>query len=153
MANDQDLGDDFSYMLRMADTDIDGLKPLRTALTAVRGVGDRTAANICTITGFDPGMKAGHLDPGQQDTLREAIENYAQNVPLWMLNRQRDLETGDELHLSGQDLKLTHEDDVSRLRSIKCYRGVRHAGGHKVRGQRGRSNGRFGLTLGVQRKK
>ena len=150
MANDQELGEDFSYMLRMADTDIDGLKPLGTALTAVRGVGDRTAANI---TGFEPGMKAGHLDVPQQETLREAIESYAQNVPLWMLNRQRDLESGDELHLSGQELKLTHEDDISRLRSIKCYRGVRHAGGHKVRGQRGRSNGRFGLTLGVQRKK
>ena len=107
MANEQELGDDFSYMLRMADTDIDGLRPLRTALTAVRGVGDRTAANICRITGFDPSMKAGHLDAAQQDTLREAIENYAQNVPLWMLNRQRDLESGDELHLSGQDLKLT----------------------------------------------
>ena len=34
MANEQELGDDFSYMLRMADTDIDGLRPLRTALTA-----------------------------------------------------------------------------------------------------------------------
>ena len=153
MANDKELGDDFSYMLRMADTDIDGLKTLRTALTAVRGVGDRTAANICKITGFDTGMKAGHLDATQQEPLRLAIENYAQNVPLWMLNRQRDLESGDELHLSGQDLKLTHEDDISRLREIKCYRGIRHAGGHKVRGQRGRSNGRFGLTLGVQRKK
>ena len=149
MANDKELGDDFSYMLRMADTDIDGLKTLRTALTAVRGVGDRTAANICKITGFDPGMKAGHLDATQQETLRLAIENYAQNVPLWMLNRQRDLESGDELHLSGQDLKLTHEDDISRLREIKCYRGIRHAGGHKVRGQRGRSNGRFGLTLSL----
>ena len=143
MANDQELGADFSYMLRMADTDIDGLKPLRTALTAVRGVGDRTAANICRITGFDPGMKAGHLDSAQQETLRETIESYA----------ERDLESGDELHLSGQDLKLTHQDDISRLRRIKSYRGIRHAGGHKVRGQRGRSNGRFGLTLGVQRKK
>ena len=98
-------------------------------------------------------MNAGHHDTAQQEALREAIENYAQNVPLWMLNRQRDLESGDELHLSGQDLKLTHEDDISRLRSIKCYRGVRHAGGNKVRGQRGRSNGRGGLTLGVSRKK
>ena len=103
MANENELGDDFSYMLRMADTDIDGLKPLGTALTAVRGVGDRTAANICTITGFDPSMKAGHLDPSQQETLKDAIESYAQNVPLWMLNRQRDLESGDELRLSAQD--------------------------------------------------
>jgi small subunit ribosomal protein S13 len=153
MANEQELGDDFSYMLRMADTDIDGLKPLRTALTAVKGIGNRTAVNICNITGFDPSLKAGFLNAGQQEELRQAIDDYAQNVPLWMLNRQRDLESGDELHLAGQDLKLMHEDDISRLRSIKCYRGIRHAGGQKVRGQRGRSNGRFGLTLGVQRKK
>ena len=153
MANQQELGDDFSYMLRMADTDIDGLKPLRTALTAVRGVGDRTAANICTITGFDPSMKAGYLDVEQQETLRSAIEYYILYVPLWLVIGHCDVESGDELHLSGQDLKLTHEDDISRLRSIKCYRGIRHAGGHKVRGQRGRSNGRFGLTLGVQKKK
>jgi len=153
MANEQELGDDFSYMLRMADTDIDGLKPLRTALTAVKGIGNRTAVNICNITGFDPSLKAGFLNQGQQDELRQAIDDYAQNVPLWMLNRQRELESVDELHLAGQDLKLMHEDDISRLRSIKCYRGIRHAGGHKVRGQRGRSNGRFGLTLGVQRKK
>ena len=153
MANEQELGDDFSYMLRMADTDIDGLKPLRTALTAVKGIGNRTAVNICNITGFDPSLKAGFLNAGQQEELRQAIDDYAQNVPLWMLNRQRDLESGDELHLAGQDLKLMHEDDISRLRSIKCYRGIRHAGGQKVRGQRRRSNGRFGLNLGVQRKK
>ena len=99
MAKDEELGEDFSYMLRMADTDIDGLKPLNTALTAVRGIGARTATQICAITQFDPLMKAGHLDQTQQDTLRQAIEEYAQNVPLWMLNRQRDVETGDELHL------------------------------------------------------
>ena len=82
-----------------------------------------------------------------------AIEGYNESVPLWMLNRQRDLETGDELHLTGQQVSLTLKDDVTRLRSIKCYRGVRHASGNKVRGQRGRSNGRGGLTLGVSRKK
>jgi small subunit ribosomal protein S13 len=82
-----------------------------------------------------------------------AIEGYAETVPLWMLNRQRDLETGDELHLTGQQVSLTLEDDINRLRTMKCYRGVRHASGNKVRGQRGRSNGRGGLTLGVSRKK
>ena len=49
----EDLGEDFSYILRMADTDIDGLKPLATALTAVKGVGARTANQICKNTGFD----------------------------------------------------------------------------------------------------
>ena len=44
---DEDLGEDFSYILRMADTDMDGLKPLATALTSVKGVGHRTATQIC----------------------------------------------------------------------------------------------------------
>ena len=70
-----------------------------------------------------------------------------------MLTRQRDLQTGDELHLTGQQVTLTLKDDIDRLRTMKCYRGVRHASGNKVRGQRGRSNGRGGLTLGVQRSK
>ena len=48
---DEDLGDDFSYILRMADTDMDGLKPLATALTSVKGVGARTAIQICKNTG------------------------------------------------------------------------------------------------------
>ena len=150
---EEELGDDFSYILRMADTDMDGQKTLATALTAVRGVGPRTATQICKYTGFDPASLAGHLSAEEQETLRGAIEGYAETVPLWMLNRQRDLETGDELHLTGQQVSLTLEDDINRLRTMKCYRGVRHASGNKVRGQRGRSNGRGGLTLGVSRKK
>ena len=35
----EDLGEDFSYILRMADTDIDGSKTAATALTAVKGIG------------------------------------------------------------------------------------------------------------------
>ena len=150
---EEELGDEFSYILRMADTDMDGQKTLATALTAVRGVGPRTAIQICKNTGFDPASLAGHLSAEEQETLRGAIEGYAETVPLWMLNRQRDLETGDELHLTGQQVSLTLEDDINRLRTMKCYRGVRHASGNKVRGQRGRSNGRGGLTLGVSRKK
>ena len=150
---EEDLGEDFSYILRMADTDMDGQKTLATALTAVRGVGPRTAIQICKNTGFDPASLAGHLSADEQESLRVAIEGYAETVPLWMLNRQRDIETGDELHLTGQQVTLTLEDDINRLRTMKCYRGVRHASGNKVRGQRGRSNGRGGLTLGVSRKK
>lgn len=149
----EDLGDDFSYILRMADTDMDGLKTLATALTSVKGVGQRTAIQICKNTGFDPFRLAGFLNLEQQEELRVAIESYAETVPVWMLNRQRDLETGNEIHLTGQQVRFTLQDDINRLRTMKCYRGVRHASGNKVRGQRGRSNGRGGLTLGVSRKK
>ena len=150
---DEDLGDDFSYILRMADTDMDGLKPLATALTSVKGVGARTAIQICKNTGFDPYNLAGFLTTEQQEELRLAIESYAENVPEWMLNRQRDLESGFDVHITGQQVRFSLQDDINRLRTMKCYRGIRHASGNKVRGQRGRSNGRGGLTLGVSRKK
>ena len=150
---DEDLGDDFSYILRMADTDMDGLKPLATALTSVKGVGARTAIQICKNTGFDPYNLAGFLTAEQQEELRLAIESYAENVPEWMLNRQRDLESGFDVHITGQQVRFSLQDDINRLRTMKCYRGIRHASGNKVRGQRGRSNGRGGLTLGVSRKK
>ena len=94
---DEDLGDDFSYIIRMSDTDVDGLRPLGSALTAINGVGDRTAIQICRQTGFEPTRLAGHLTPDEQQTLMEAVEEYAEKVPLWMLNRQRDIESGEEV--------------------------------------------------------
>ncbi|MBT3772870.1 MAG: 30S ribosomal protein S13 [Euryarchaeota archaeon] len=150
-----ELGEDFSYILRIADTDMDGLKPLRIALTSVKGIGSRTAEMICNNAGFDAFGLAGNLSVDEQEVLKTTIETYAENpeVPVWMLNRQRDLESGDELHLVGMDLKMVTGDDIDRLRATKAYRGIRHASGKKVRGQRGRSNGRTGLTLGVTLKK
>jgi len=114
---DEDLGDDFSYILRMADTDMDGLKPLATALTSVKGVGARTAIQICKNTGFDPHKLAGFLNMDEQEQLRVAIESYADAVPSWMLNREWDLESGRDLHITGQQVRFTTQDDISRLRT------------------------------------
>ena len=151
--DESELGDDFNYILRVADTDVDGLTPIGMGLTSVRGVGARTALAICDIADVEKSKMGGHLTDAEQERIRKAIEDYPTKVPLWMLNRQRDLETGDELHLFSMDVKMTQEDDIARLRATKAYRGLRHAARKRVRGQRTRSNGRSGLTLGVQRKK
>ena len=37
--NETELGDDFSYILRLADSDIDGLRPIAQGLTSINGVG------------------------------------------------------------------------------------------------------------------
>ena len=151
--DESELGDDFNYILRLADSDIDGLSRIGMGLTSVKGVGARTALAICEIAGVDKNMFGGHLDDSDLDKIRNAIEAYPTEVPLWMLNRQRDIETGDELHLFSMDVTMTQDDDIARLRATKAYRGLRHAARKRVRGQRTRSNGRSGLTLGVQRKK
>ena len=74
---DEDLGDDFSYIIRMSDTDVDGLRPLASALTSINGVGARTAIQICRQTGFEPTRLAGHLTADEQQTLMKAVEDYA----------------------------------------------------------------------------
>jgi small subunit ribosomal protein S13 len=150
--DEKELGADFNYIIRLADSDIDGLTRIGMGLTSVKGVGVRTALQICKIAGVDKEKLGGHLTDAEQDKIRKAIEVYPEQVPLWMLNRQRDIETGDELHLFSMEVSMTQKDDIARLRSTKAYRGLRHAAGKRVRGQRTRSNGRTGLTLGVQRK-
>tara|TARA_B100000700_G_scaffold227163_1_gene250771 strand:+ start:1815 stop:2282 length:468 start_codon:yes stop_codon:yes gene_type:complete len=151
--DESELGDDFNYILRLADSDIDGLSRIGMGLTSVKGVGARTALAICEIAGVDKEKLGGQLTDDEQQKIRDAIESYPTEVPLWMLNRQRDIETGDELHLFSMDVTMTQDDDIARLRATKAYRGLRHAARKRVRGQRTRSNGRSGLTLGVQRKK
>tara|TARA_B100000405_G_scaffold105397_1_gene73695 strand:+ start:37 stop:504 length:468 start_codon:yes stop_codon:yes gene_type:complete len=151
--DESELGEDFNYILRLADSDIDGLSRIGMGLTSVKGVGARTALAICEIAGVDKEKLGGQLTDEEQQKIRDAIESYPTEVPLWMLNRQRDIETGDELHLFSMDVTMTQDDDIARLRATKAYRGLRHAARKRVRGQRTRSNGRSGLTLGVQRKK
>ena len=150
--NEAELGDDFSYIVRIADTDIDGLKPITYGLTSVKGIGIRTSMMICRLSGIEGGRLGGHLTTEEQDQLRNAIDEYATNVPWWMVNRQRDLETNEDAHIIANEVSMTKDDDVARLAEIKTYRGMRHRSGHKVRGQRLRANGRRGAALGGQRK-
>lgn len=150
---DTELGDDFAYILRMADSDVDGLRPIAIGLTSIRGVGMRTSQQICRLAGINGKTLGGHLSEEEQDSLRSAIDDYATTVPWWLVNRQRDLGTNEDAHIVAMEVKMTRDDDISRMAGIKAYRGMRHRSGHKVRGQRLRSNGRKGSTLGVEKKK
>ena len=59
--DESQLGEDFSYIIRIADSDIDGLKQVKQGLTSIKGIGERSAEQICKIAGVDPGMLSGHL--------------------------------------------------------------------------------------------
>ena len=144
---------EFKYIVRIASTDIPGEQRLAYALPRIRGIGQRVGHALISELGLDPDRPAGELDDKDVARLEEAVTNGAQLVPGWLTNRQRDYDSGKDLHEVSIDLQLTHEDDINRLKKIKSYRGVRHASGHKVRGQRTYSNGRHGLALGVSRKK
>jgi len=146
-------GEDFKYIVRIANTDIDGEKPAITALTSIKGVGNRIAQYAITQINFPPNKMIGHISDEDSEKLVQILSELSDTLPEWMLNRQKDFESGDDLHIVSTELDLVLRDDINRLRMIRCYKGIRHETGHKVRGQRTRSNGRKGLTLGVSKKR
>ncbi|MDX1610943.1 MAG: 30S ribosomal protein S13 [Candidatus Thermoplasmatota archaeon] len=150
---DEGPDDDFLYIVRIANTDLDGNKPVYLALTAVKGVGSRVATAVTDHCGVDRHVKIGSLPEEQIEQLSEAVSNVDEIVPPWMLNRRKDVSTGEDLHLLRMDLDQQLREDLNRLKKIRSYRGIRHEQGQKVRGQRTRSNGRSGLAMGVSRQR
>lgn len=151
-SKEKGLKPDFKYIVRLVNTDISGLKSVLMGLTQIKGIGIRTAHSILNTTTLPKFEKIGNLTDEQITTLEEAIQNYCRNGPEWALNRQRDFASGDSFHLLGTDLDLSKMEDINMLKMIRCYRGVRHEKGKKVRGQRTANHGRKGMTVGVTKK-
>ena len=144
---------DFKYIIRIANSDVSGEERLANALTSIRGIGPRISNAIVQKLKLDPNKLAGKLDDKNVVDIENAIMNLNDYVPDWLLNRQKDYDTGEDVHPVSVELKMTHDEDLNRMKKVKSYKGIRHASGHKVRGQRTYSNGRKGLALGVSRKK
>ncbi len=148
----QDFGPDFRYLVRIHNTDLDGKKPLATALTYVPGVSHRMAAIVARETGIDAKQRIGKLSDEQITQVTEAISELGEIVPTWMLNRRKDIETGEDGHLVGTEITIMLREDLNRLKKIRSWRGHRHERKLPTRGQRTKANGRFGSAVGVQRK-
>ena len=145
--------EDFNYILRLADTDIDGERPVTYGLASIKGIGIRMATIVVRKSGVKPDVKIGTLSDADVDKLRDALDAIEEDAPTWIFNREKDYETGEDRHIIGIEVELQRKDDINLLKKIKCYKGTRHDTGHKVRGQKTRSNGRKGLTLGVSKKR
>lgn len=151
---DKKADDDFKYLVRVANTDIDGNKKVPVGLTRIGGIGTRAGEVICNLSGVDSTKKLGYLTDKEVETLDGIAKDFqSQKIPVWLFNRRRDVETGNDLHITGSDRLMTLRNDLNRLRKIRCYRGVRHQAGLPVRGQRTRTSFRKGSTVGVSKKK
>ncbi|MFA6887969.1 MAG: 30S ribosomal protein S13 [Candidatus Woesearchaeota archaeon] len=140
------------YLVRIANTDLIGTKPIASGLLNIRGVGFNYANMTCHLAKVNPVKKAGELTDKEIALIESIITEPAKHeVPTWMLNRQKDYESGQDMHILGPTIKFVQDNDVRRLKKIKAYKGMRHAAGLPVRGQRTRSNFRRnkGKTVGV----
>lgn len=108
-------------MPRLLGVDIPNDKAAVVSLTYLFGVGRQTSRDLCHKAGIDPNIRARDLADDELGRLAALLErDYVVEGPL-----RRQL-----------------QQNITRLRDVKCYRGVRHRVGLPVRGQRTRTNAR-----------
>lgn len=108
-------------MPRIVGVDVPGNKRLEIALTYIHGIGRHLSHQIIDNLSLDPGLRAGNLSEDDISRLNALISK--------------------EYMVEG-DLRRTVQNNIKRLVSIRCYRGVRHRLGLPVRGQATQTNAR-----------
>ena len=121
-------------MPRIVGVDVPAEKKIGVALTYVYGIGKTAAGRILAELGIDPEAKSKALSDEELSRITTLIEKK------WVVEGQ---------------LRRQVAQNISRLKEIKCYRGMRHIKNLPCRGQRTRSNARTrkGPRRTVARKK
>ncbi|MFM7846823.1 MAG: 30S ribosomal protein S13 [Planctomycetota bacterium] len=108
-------------MPRLLGVDLPNDKPTGIALRYLYGVGKHVSLELCQKAGIDPQKRARDLGEDEVSRLAALLErDYTVEGPLRRLISQ----------------------NISRLKEIKSYRGMRHRLGLPARGQRTRTNAR-----------
>ncbi len=130
--------EDEVVLVRVLGKDIRGDIKLISALTRIDGISWAISNMVCKMMGLDKERKLQEFSKDELGKIEEFMKNP--EFPSFMKNRRMDFDSGEDLHISGTDLKLTKEFDLKRLKKIRSYKGVRHAANLPVRGQKTQSN-------------
>ena len=108
--------------MRVVGRDISDKKKIIPGLMDIFGVGRELAFRIVSLTGIDYTKRIKDLTEEEVAKINSTIEELG-------------------LKVEG-DLRKEINDNIQRLKDIRCYRGLRHIAGLPVRGQRTHSNAR-----------
>ena len=108
-------------MARISGVDLPRNKRMVIALTYVFGIGPALAKEILTKAKIDLSKRSDHLTEEDVARLREVIER--------------------SYKVEG-DLRRETSMNITRLKDLGCYRGLRHRKGLPARGQRTHTNAR-----------
>jgi small subunit ribosomal protein S13 len=108
-------------MPRLLGVDIPNDRKTVISLTYLYGVGSQTARDLCHKAGVDQNKRARDLTDEEVSRIATILErDYTVEGPLRRLVQQ----------------------NIGRLRYIRCYGGIRHRVGLPVRGKRTKTNAR-----------
>ena len=108
-------------MPRIAGTDVPDNKIIRIALRYIYGIGPKFADDILKEVGIDGQVRANTLSEEDIARINTIIEGT---------------------YVVEGALRRQVQQNIARLRDIRCYRGDRHRRGLPVHGQRTKTNAR-----------
>ncbi len=108
-------------MPRIVGNDIPEKKQIWISLTYIPGIGRFSAGEILKEAKIDGTVKAGQLTEDELSRITQII---------------------DRSYIIGGQLRRQVAQNITRLKDIACYRGLRHRRGLPVRGQCTQSNAR-----------
>ena len=143
---------EFRHIVRIAGKDIPGTKKTIIGISQIKGMGYNFAKAILDELKINPNSNVCFLTESQVGEIEKAMKNPSSvNIPPWFLNRRKDIDSGNNLHLITSDIDFNVRNDIEREKNMNSWRGFRHTYGLKVRGQRTRTTGRKGGAVGVRK--
>lgn len=80
--------EDFKYIHRIFNTNIDGKRTVVYALRGIKGIGRRFGNIICKVAKINPKKRAGELTEVECEKIADVVKDpLAQGIPKWFLNR------------------------------------------------------------------
>jgi small subunit ribosomal protein S13 len=125
-------------LIRILSKDIPGNKDIYSGIQAIKGISWSFSNALCRQLKLKKSKKIQDLTEEEIKKISDFIKNP--NLPVFLINRRKDYDSGKNKHLYGTDLDLQKEFDIKRLKKIKSYKGIRHLTGQPVRGQRTKSH-------------
>merc|ERR1712178_627095 len=127
---------DFTHILRLLSTNVDGKQKVAFVMTAIKGVGRRFSDICCKKADIFLDKRAGELTTDEIERLVTVIQNPQQfKIPKGMLNRRKDHKDGKDSQVIANAMESKLRDDLERMKKIRAHRGLRHFWGLRVRGQ------------------
>ncbi len=144
-------------IIRISGKDINGELSITRALDQIKGVGSSMAYALSVAIeqklNIPRNTQMLTLSEQQIESIEDIIKSPADyGIPTYLLNRNKDMETGKNIHVVSNDLIFATRQDINKDVTIQVWRGYRHQYGQKVRGQHTRTKGRTGRTIGVMKK-
>ncbi|MCW3983344.1 MAG: 30S ribosomal protein S13 [Candidatus Bathyarchaeota archaeon] len=147
------MSQEYRYIVRIMGTDVQGTQKTSYAVSHIKGISTSLANAILKKAGVNPDLRVGLITESDVAKIEDVIRDPVKyGIPAWMFNRRKDSDTGKDMHVLGADLAFKIKTDIDGAKEIRSWRGYRHAYSLKVRGQRTKTTGRSGKSLGVKKK-